>query len=363
MNVWITKYCIATDAEDELLWRWDTRHPRDIFRSGFQPRVNLGDVLGGRMTANTAINLRSYVANGRDSIFVSTTRSNWGPRYRASLFRYDIFAPGGIDVNPTLGSHQYENQNEIAFVGGIRGEFIYGALEYDSNRRQLRYHRNLRFSGTQAASRIRRLRCDLPIRDYIVSNINEPLYCSIRQARSKRQTISDLHRQQGETLNPVSECSYWYKLQVKSLAFSQPGEKPYRIEPYGHVNARLGTFETSQVWNQAYTKRSIPSLNQDQAYSTLGKCLVLRTDEETDSISVCFEGSVDEYDPATANDQIASFSSKQCVSTQPNGQSNKSYTKTVNGDDGNLKIVFSISPCTDLCLQDSIPDDSINGSC
>lgn len=306
---------------------------------------------------NSSINLRSYVANGRDSVFVSTTRSDWGPRYRARLFRYDIFAPGGIDVNPTLGAHQYDNQNEVAFVGGIRREFIYGALEYDSDRRQLRYHRNLAFSGTQAASAIRRFRCDLPIREY------QPYYCSIRQARSKRQTESDIHRQEGVIVDQVSDCSYWYKLHVTSLTFSQPGEKPYKVEPYGHVNARLGSFEISQIWSQAYTKRSIPKFEQDKAYTTLGKCLVLRTDENTDSISVCFEGSVDEYDPATPNDEIASFTNQQCVSTMPNAQSTKSYSKTVKGDDGTLKIAFKISRCDGTCIQDSGLENSYNGSC
>lgn len=47
------------------------------------------------------------------------------------MFEYEIFAYGGIDVNFVLGQdHQFANQHEIAFPGGIRREFIRSAREY-----------------------------------------------------------------------------------------------------------------------------------------------------------------------------------------------------------------------------------------
>ena len=46
-------------------------------------------------------------------------------------FEYDIFAYGGIDVNRALGvAHEYHNQREIAFAGGILPEIICSAHEY-----------------------------------------------------------------------------------------------------------------------------------------------------------------------------------------------------------------------------------------
>lgn len=112
-----------------------SQHPQNIFQTGFIPCVDLATVIDD--PTNPALDLRTFVEQNISSIFVSTTmyvRNDgriWTPRNRNNAFRFDIYAPGGIDVNPTIGPHEFSNQNEIAFVGGIAAEHIFGALELD----------------------------------------------------------------------------------------------------------------------------------------------------------------------------------------------------------------------------------------
>eukprot|EP00268_Persea_americana_P024246 TRINITY_DN2369_c0_g1_i1.p1 TRINITY_DN2369_c0_g1~~TRINITY_DN2369_c0_g1_i1.p1 ORF type:complete len:503 (+),score=48.64 TRINITY_DN2369_c0_g1_i1:532-2040(+) len=121
----------------EAVYRWDERPYREIFRTGFRPRdqhstsfedyYNLErHVNGGGAPADTS------PADG--SVFVSTTRStSWRPRLTTDtiLYRYEIFAPGGIDTVLTLREHNdYPNQQEITFVGGISPQYIRTARPY-----------------------------------------------------------------------------------------------------------------------------------------------------------------------------------------------------------------------------------------
>lgn len=99
----------------EPLYRADSRDPSQIFRDGFQPK-NPADV-----------DLKTFVQTNNPSAFVSTSTDaglyqKWGAQYR-----YDIEAPGGIDVNKTLGSHIFESEKEIAFPGGVDPRFVKGA--------------------------------------------------------------------------------------------------------------------------------------------------------------------------------------------------------------------------------------------
>ncbi|MFJ6199220.1 toxin glutamine deamidase domain-containing protein [Micromonospora sp. NPDC092111] len=123
-------------SDNNMLYRDDTRLPVDfdgnpgnnpayppngpgIFTTGFAP-------LDPSMT-----NLPQFV-DGEPGAFVSTTRRQdlnfLGPptRTRPRVFRYYIQAPGGIDVNATLGSHADQGQQEVVFPGGIRPENILG---------------------------------------------------------------------------------------------------------------------------------------------------------------------------------------------------------------------------------------------
>ncbi|KAG9126157.1 hypothetical protein FRC07_004676 [Ceratobasidium sp. 392] len=129
----------AVPAAADRLLRWDRRHPNTIFQEGFQPRATPGDE-ASLVRANA--DLGEYVDHNVPSIFVATTRyrphhdtgrpTRWVPRDLANQFEYEVFAPGGIDVNLSLGRrNQYWNQHEVSFAGGIRREFIRTARQYN----------------------------------------------------------------------------------------------------------------------------------------------------------------------------------------------------------------------------------------
>ncbi|KAH3757992.1 toxin 1 [Pelomyxa schiedti] len=121
----------------ERLVRWDRRNPDTIFAMGFVPQEEADEIQND--PHSDALNLSQFVAENTPSVFVSTARyynvngqaRRWQPRNRTNTFEYEIYAPGGIDVNATLGQHQYCNQREVAFPGGIRREYIRLAREFD----------------------------------------------------------------------------------------------------------------------------------------------------------------------------------------------------------------------------------------
>ncbi|MFI5983497.1 hypothetical protein ACIBEA_21790 [Streptomyces sp. NPDC051555] len=110
--------------DDELLYRFDTREPDEIFREGFKP-----------LTEKVPASLRFYehtLHSGDDgTAFVSTTRSpwwgstpDWFQRPDSLIYRYVIKAPGGIDLMATLGAKSLVKQQEVVFWKGIRPEYI-----------------------------------------------------------------------------------------------------------------------------------------------------------------------------------------------------------------------------------------------
>lgn len=142
-------------AGAERLIRWDDRHPDQIFQHGFVPQYAPPE---GDALPDQYLNLETYVGQNTQSIFVSTARyynqdgrnQRWTPRNIANRFEYEVFAYGGIDINLSLGhAHQYSNQREVAFPGGIRPEFIRTAREYNSEGRITRIWANGGFN-TQA---------------------------------------------------------------------------------------------------------------------------------------------------------------------------------------------------------------------
>ncbi|KAM7486051.1 hypothetical protein LguiA_002060 [Lonicera macranthoides] len=121
----------------EAVYRWDDRSYTEIFRTGFFPRDR------GSTYLEDYYNLERHVNGGGapgetspidGSAFVSTSRlTSWRPRVTTDmiLYRYEIFAPGGIDAVLTLREHNdYPNQQEIAFVGGINRQYIRSARPY-----------------------------------------------------------------------------------------------------------------------------------------------------------------------------------------------------------------------------------------
>ncbi|MEU9441729.1 ADP-ribosyltransferase [Streptomyces sp. NPDC048304] len=104
------------------LWRNDNRAPDAIFEQGFFPR----GVVGGQY------DIEQYVLVNQPSPYVSTTYDHDLYKTWKSKYNYYIDAPGGIDVNKTIGdTHKWADQVEVAFPGGIARQYIVGACPVD----------------------------------------------------------------------------------------------------------------------------------------------------------------------------------------------------------------------------------------
>ncbi|MFJ3876738.1 hypothetical protein ACIPW5_04685 [Streptomyces sp. NPDC090077] len=113
------------------LWRGDTRENVDeIFRTGFTPRgdqlIPLAEYIvkgGGQLSAHLSTSCDQSVAK-RFATY-GAEQTGWV---------YEIYAPGGIDVNATAAVNNYQSpylwNKEIDFPGGVRGNFIKGACKY-----------------------------------------------------------------------------------------------------------------------------------------------------------------------------------------------------------------------------------------
>jgi len=145
--------CVIPTAAQRL-FRWTTEKPKRVFRQGFRPPVTPKE----NKFPPSAFDLRGYVGNGTASIFIGTTRpyrnpdntlGGWKPRVlkgNKDRFKYEVFAYGGINVDRVLGTHDYENQREIAFPGGIAPRMIRSARQYKGSR-LVRIWRNTRFAA------------------------------------------------------------------------------------------------------------------------------------------------------------------------------------------------------------------------
>ncbi|GGW54332.1 scabin-related ADP-ribosyltransferase [Streptomyces xantholiticus] len=106
-------------TDDMPLYRSDNRSPEEIFESGF-------DSLDP-----SRVDLKEYVEESDASAFVSTSyRDDIGDEF-GGKYTYEIEAPGGIDVNSSMGDHPLSYEKEVAFPGGIRPEYIKGAAPYN----------------------------------------------------------------------------------------------------------------------------------------------------------------------------------------------------------------------------------------
>ncbi|WP_031487133.1 ADP-ribosyltransferase [Streptomyces bicolor] len=100
------------------LYRADGRGPEIVFQEGFKPK----DVVTGQY------DLEQYVLVNQPSPYVSTTYDHdLYKKWWKSGWNYYIDAPGGIDVNKTIGdTHKWADQVEVAFPGGIDRKYIIG---------------------------------------------------------------------------------------------------------------------------------------------------------------------------------------------------------------------------------------------
>ncbi|MFF4276974.1 ADP-ribosyltransferase [Streptomyces sp. NPDC001536] len=100
------------------LYRSDGRGPEIVFAEGFKPK----DVINGQY------DIEKYVLVNQPSPYVSTTYDH--DLYKTwwkSGYNYYIDAPGGVDVNKTIGdTHKWADQVEVAFPGGIDRKYVVG---------------------------------------------------------------------------------------------------------------------------------------------------------------------------------------------------------------------------------------------
>ncbi|MFD7922220.1 ADP-ribosyltransferase [Streptomyces sp. NPDC059740] len=109
------------------LYRADGRTPAVIFKEGFRPK----DTLDGQY------DLRQYVLVNQPSPYVSTSYDHDLYKQWKSGWNYYVDAPGGIDVNRTIGdTHRWAEQQEVAFAGGIRSQYVVGACPVDKETRR-----------------------------------------------------------------------------------------------------------------------------------------------------------------------------------------------------------------------------------
>ncbi|MEU6802762.1 ADP-ribosyltransferase [Streptomyces neyagawaensis] len=105
------------------LYRSDSRGPAVVFEQGFHPK----DVIDGQY------DIEQYVLVNQPSPYVSTTYDHdlYKTWYKSG-WNYYIDAPGGVDVNKTIGDqHKWADQVEVAFPGGIARQFVIGVCPVD----------------------------------------------------------------------------------------------------------------------------------------------------------------------------------------------------------------------------------------
>ncbi|MEU1040995.1 ADP-ribosyltransferase [Streptomyces sp. NPDC005551] len=108
------------------LYRSDGRGPATVFEQGFHPK----DTVGGQY------DIEQYVLVNQPSPYVSTSYDHDLYKTWKSAYNYYIDAPGGIDVNKTIGdTHRWADQAEVAFPGGIARQYVIGVCPVDKKTR------------------------------------------------------------------------------------------------------------------------------------------------------------------------------------------------------------------------------------
>lgn len=134
-------YRSSTGEQDirHHVFRWDDTPYQEAFQNGFRSRRQ-EDTLD-----EVYASLDHFVHHGGRPLdsrrpathtFVSTTLSSgWHPLVDPGteriVYRYEIYAPGGIWVAATLGDdYQFRGQDEVCFVEGIAPQYIRAAQAF-----------------------------------------------------------------------------------------------------------------------------------------------------------------------------------------------------------------------------------------
>lgn len=135
------EYRTSSRESDVLrhVFRWDAAPYEHVFVNGFEARREDG------VPEDRYFNLELYVNYGGRPLdsqrttthaFISTTMySGWHPSVpegeEREVYRYEIYAPGGILISETLGDrYRYPAQDEVCFIAGIAPQYIRSAQSF-----------------------------------------------------------------------------------------------------------------------------------------------------------------------------------------------------------------------------------------
>ncbi|MEU1619908.1 hypothetical protein ABZ479_21730 [Streptomyces sp. NPDC005722] len=104
------------------LFRGDDRPPESVFKDGFRPE----DVGDGEY------DLQAYARREQPSPFVATTYDRSTLAQHTTAYHYYIDAPGGIELDETLGTRELRSaRTGVVFPGGVARQFIVKACPVD----------------------------------------------------------------------------------------------------------------------------------------------------------------------------------------------------------------------------------------
>ncbi|XP_062208260.1 uncharacterized protein LOC133909717 isoform X2 [Phragmites australis] len=207
----------SSDGEIDTMrhvFRWDKAPYEFVFQNGFEARRQ-----DKGASDETYFNLERYVTSGgrpldtrRDTThaYVSTTiSSSWYPSVNPGsvhlLYRYEIYAPGGIWVSQTLGNrYSYSAQDEVAFPAGIAPQYIRSAQIFEltndskyTRRRRVNtiLYRNRNFNPNSHPAR--RLRIQSPVCHYMDEN-NQRRKLVIQEVPERQMSVDDANDEVNE---------------------------------------------------------------------------------------------------------------------------------------------------------------------
>lgn len=123
------------------VFRWDLAPYDKVFQQGFQVQKGKKKKKPNILNYNLSTYVNGSTGRPLDSrkkssfAFISSTVSNsWYPPVPSGktieVYRYEVYAPGGIWTSLTLGgkdSNKFKRLDEVAFVGGIAPQYIRSA--------------------------------------------------------------------------------------------------------------------------------------------------------------------------------------------------------------------------------------------